>query len=76
MKFHKTILTLLAGVLAVIGTTATVVHADGPGAPPAPDQNINSYLDQATQDLVDEMNPNVPRIRDGCVGIRQGDRPF
>ena len=57
MKMHKTILTLLAGVLAVIGTTATVVHADGPETPPAPDQNINSYLDQATRDLVNEMNP-------------------
>ena len=34
MKMHKTILTLLAGVLAVIGTTGTVVHGDGPGAPP------------------------------------------
>ena len=30
MKFHKTILTLLAVTLAVIGTTATVVHAEGP----------------------------------------------
>ena len=30
MKTHKTILTLLAVLLAVIGTTATVVHADGP----------------------------------------------
>ena len=29
MKFHKTILTLLAVMLAVIGTTA-VAHADGP----------------------------------------------
>ena len=56
-KFYKTILTLLAITLAVIGTTATVVHAEGPETPPAPDQNINSYLDQATQDLVDEMNP-------------------
>ena len=61
MKMYKTILTLLAGVLAgvlaVIGTTATVVQADGPGTPPAPDQNIDAYLDQASQDLVDEMNP-------------------
>lgn len=30
MKFHKTILTLLAMTLAIIGTTATVVQADGP----------------------------------------------
>ena len=30
MKMHKTILTLLLTMLAVIGTTATVVHADGP----------------------------------------------
>ena len=30
MKMHKTILTLLAVLLAVIGTTATVVHGDGP----------------------------------------------
>ncbi len=55
MKFHKTILTLLAVTLAVIGTTA-VVHADGPGTPPAPDQNIDTYLDQSSQDLVNEMN--------------------
>ena len=30
MRFHKTILTLLAAILAVIGTTVTVAHADGP----------------------------------------------
>ena len=30
MKMHKTILTMLAATLAVIGTTATVVHGDGP----------------------------------------------
>ena len=30
MKMHKTILTLLAIALAVIGTTTTVVHAEGP----------------------------------------------
>ena len=30
MKMHKTILTLLLTMLAVIGTTATVVHGDGP----------------------------------------------
>ena len=29
MKFHKTILTLLAAMLAVIGTTVAVVQADG-----------------------------------------------
>ncbi len=57
MKFYKTILTMLAMTLAIIGTTATVVHAEGPGTPPAPDQNIDSYLDQANEDLVDEMNP-------------------
>ena len=31
MKMHKTILTLLLTMLAVIGTTATVAHAEGPG---------------------------------------------
>ena len=30
MKMHKTILTMLAAMLAIIGTTATVVHAEGP----------------------------------------------
>lgn len=30
MKMHKTILILLAAMLAIIGTTATVVHADEP----------------------------------------------
>ena len=30
MKMHKTILTLLLTMLAVIGTTGTVAHADGP----------------------------------------------
>lgn len=34
MKFHKTILTLLAVMLAVIGTTATVVQAEGPTESP------------------------------------------
>lgn len=64
MKTHKTYkitLALLAAMLAVIGTTATVVHADGPETPPeaAPvvEQNIDSYLDQASRDLVNEMNP-------------------
>ena len=62
MKMHKTILTLLAVMLAVIGTTGTVIQADGPETPPetaetAPAQNIDAYLDQATQDLVNEMNP-------------------
>ena len=56
MKMHKTILTLLAAMLAVIGTTATVVHADESETTPAPDPNINSYLNQASEDLVNEMN--------------------
>ena len=30
MTMHKTILTLLLTMLAVIGTTATVAHAEGP----------------------------------------------
>ena len=48
MKMHKTILTLLAMTLAVIGTTTTVVHADEPETPPKTmkttpvvDQNID-----------------------------------
>lgn len=61
---HKTILTLLAVMLAVIGTTGTVVHAEGPETPPKTvkttpvvDQIINTYLDDATRQLVQEMNP-------------------
>ena len=30
MKMHKTILTMLAAILAIIGTTTTVAHAEGP----------------------------------------------
>lgn len=48
---------MLAIALAVIGTTVTVVHAAGPETTPAAYQNINSYLDQANEDLVNEMNP-------------------
>lgn len=61
MKLYKTILTMLAMTLAIIGTTATVAHADGPETPPkaaktAPAQNIDAYLDQSSRDLVNEMN--------------------
>ena len=44
------------------GTLEQTAFADGPGEPPetteppVPDQNINSYLDQATEDSVNEMN--------------------
>ena len=57
MKMHKTILILLAAMLAIIGTTATVVHADEPETPPVVEQDIDAYLDQEAQELVDEMNP-------------------
>lgn len=39
MKFHKTILTMLAVTLAIIGTTGTVVQADGP--PVQVPENLN-----------------------------------
>ena len=44
-------------MLAVIGTTATVVQADGPEVAPVVEQNIDAYLDQTSRDLVNEMNP-------------------
>ena len=45
MKFHNTILTLLAVMLAVIGTTATVVQAEGP--PPVVDDGaFLSYIEE------------------------------
>ena len=51
MKFHKTILTLLAVLLAVIGTTATVVHADGPETPPTIDELLSATDMQAFNGL-------------------------
>ena len=54
MKFYKTILTLLAMTLAVIGTTATVVHAEGP--------NINDYMGTETRQLFGEMTPTTQRL--------------
>ena len=53
MKMHKTILTMLAATLAVIGTTATVVHADDPpdASPIAGDGGevqVGSVVAQAT----------------------------
>ena len=78
MKFRKTILTLLAAMLAVIGTTGTVVvHADGPDTPPettetAPAQNIDAYLDQASRDLVNEMNSTFQGfVADAWTDLKQ-----
>ena len=42
MKFHKTILTLLVVMLAVIGTTGTVVNAQGNDSEPDPGDFLNS----------------------------------
>lgn len=58
MKMHKTYkitLALLAALLVVIGTTATVV-AEGPETAPVVEQNIDAYLDQTSRVLVNEMN--------------------
>ena len=43
MKTHTTIVALLAALLAVIGTTITVVHAEGPveGDEEQPQENLN-----------------------------------
>lgn len=56
MKFYKTILTMLAVTLAVIGTTATVVHADGPETPPGTTANIDDFMDEATRELHQELS--------------------
>ena len=42
MKMHKTILTLLAVMLAVIGTTGTVINAQGNDSEPDPSDYLNS----------------------------------
>ena len=41
MKMHKTILTMLAAMLAIIGTTATVAHAEEPDTTPDPAQVLS-----------------------------------
>ena len=46
---------VLFAALVISGTVEQTAFADGPEKPPAPD--INSYLDEATEQLVDEMNP-------------------
>ena len=52
MKTHKTILTLLAMTLAIIGTTTTVVHADGP-----PDSTgFANAMDAETTVLYNELS--------------------
>ena len=52
MKMHKTILTLLAVVLAVIGTTATVAHADGP----TDSTSFTDVMDTETTALYNELS--------------------
>ncbi len=54
MKFYKTILTLLAMTLAVIGTTATVVHGDGPETVPDPAEILSGELLDAYNGLTQE----------------------
>ena len=56
MKMHKTILTLLAAMLAVIGATTTVVYADGPETPPETIANIDDFMDEATGRLYQELS--------------------
>ena len=62
MRFILVIGMLFIGLMFG-GTLEQTAFADGPGEPPetttapAPDQNIDSYLDQATEDSVNEMNP-------------------
>lgn len=48
---------MLFTVLVVSGTFAQTAFADGPETTPAPAQDIDSYLDQTTEALVQEMNP-------------------
>ena len=54
MKMHKTILTLLAAMLAVIGTTGTVVQAEGPGGD---DLTLDRALDSETRAMFDVLTP-------------------
>ena len=44
-------------VLMISGTFGQTAFADSPETPSAPAQDIDSYLDQTTVDLVQEMNP-------------------
>ena len=60
MTFHKTILTLLAAMLAVIGTTGTVIHAQGNDSEPTPGNYLN-----ATQ-LID-FNSLDEEVREGLT---------
>ena len=52
MKMHKTILTLLAVMLAVIGTTGTVAHAEGP----ADSTGFANVMDAETTVLYNELS--------------------
>ena len=52
MKMHKTILTLLAVMLATIGTTGTVVQADGPAGGP----DFANVMDAETKTLYNELS--------------------
>ena len=56
MKFYKTILTLLAMTLAIIGTTGTVVYGDGPETPTGTTANIDDFMDEATRELYQELS--------------------
>ena len=52
MKFHKTILTMLAVTLAIIGTTGTVAHAEGPAGGP----DFANVMDAETTTLYNELS--------------------
>ena len=63
MKFHKTILTLLAAMLAVIGTTGTVIHAQGNDSEPTPGDYLNatqlSDFNSLRQDVKDGLKEGI-----------------
>ena len=74
MTLQKTILALLAAMLAVIGTTATVVHAEGPDATPDPAQvftgqdlaKYNSLPADTRNRIKDEIVPTLlSEVSDG-----------
>ena len=60
MKFQKTILTLLAALLAVIGTTVTVVNAQGNDSEPDPADFLNSAQ-------LDDFNSLDEEVRKGLT---------
>ena len=74
MKMHKTILTMLAAMLAIIGTTAVVAHAEEPDTTPDPAQVLsgqdlakyNSLPADTRNRIKDEIVPELlSEVRDG-----------